>query len=96
MIVAIRFYCCLHRLNCTASSQLMQLPQIHSNKSCMGPYLQSEEYVICVGQDSVVCRAGIKLGKRDSSFCLFKVSGKQKQLVREPEIPTGIRLFLHL
>ena len=65
----------------------MQLPQIHSNKTFIGLYLQSAEYVICIRQGNVVCRAGVELGRRDSSFCLSKVSGKQSQVGQRARNP---------
>lgn len=50
MMVAIRFYYCLDRFNCIAFSQLMQLPQIQSNKSFIGLCSQTAEYAICIGR----------------------------------------------
>lgn len=58
----------------------MQLPQIHSNKGFIDLYLQSAEYVICIGQGDVVCGTGVELGRRDSSFSSSKVSGKQSHV----------------
>lgn len=55
--------------------------------------MQSGEYAVHTGQDSVVCRAGIKLGRKDSSFCLFKVSGKQKQVGQRAGNPHGHQAF---
>lgn len=58
----------------------MQLPHIHSNKSFIGLYSQSTEYVIGIRQSNVVCKTEVELGRRDSRFCLSKVSGKQSQV----------------
>lgn len=77
-----QIYYGLHRLNCIGFSLLMHLPQIHSNKSFLGLYLQSAEHAICIRQGNALCSAGVELGRRDSSFCLSKVSGKQSQVVQ--------------